>query len=294
MSTLHSSSLFSKVLVHESRLDDAKESFEQHGVMVIPRDERVELNFPELRSKLLNVLEEYKQYAAAKGGLGLKKENGFRELVQKDVGRYDLNLDHLLPHSKNKTSRVLSENEEGVLQLYEYVHQRIAPFLLKIFGPDYQLNAFGAVVSHPNTTAQGWHVDSSHLFVAQDAKQQEQYGALPCHFVTVFCPLYDFQPDIGPTEIALGTHKHTAILPNRLVEDQYPSEEVVNRLCQSNGVNTMEMMTKMGDIGIMDGRTLHRGGWNRSDQVRPLMYLSFCMPWYYEFPRSQNDGRSLF
>ena len=28
------------------------------------------------------------------GGLGLGKERGFRQLVHKDPGRYDLNLDH--------------------------------------------------------------------------------------------------------------------------------------------------------------------------------------------------------
>lgn len=289
-------SLFSKVLVASSNLDGAQETFKQQGVMVIPKDSSEILDFNEIRRKLLNVLEEYKQVAESKGGLGLKKENGFRELVQKDVGRFDLNLDHLLPHNQNKgsQSRELSTNEDGVLQLYNYVHNRIEPFLLKIFGSNYQLNAFGAVISHPNTTAQDWHVDSSHLFVAENNQQQELYGELPCHFVTVFCPLYDYEANIGPTEIAVSSHHYTAILKNQIVEDQYPKEEIVNKLLHSAGVERMEMMTKMGDVGIMDGRTLHRGGFNQSEKVRPLMYLSYCLPWYYEYPRSQNDGRSLF
>ncbi len=49
-----------------------------------------------------------------------------------------------------------------------------------------------------------------------------------------------------------------------------------------------------GDVVVMDGRTLHRGLANTSHDIRPLCYFSFCPPWYREWPRSQNEGRSLF
>ena len=60
-------------------------------------------------------------------------------------------------------------------------------FLREILG-DYKLNAQGLVVSTYGAPAQGWHVDSSHLF---DMAHLPLF--LPCHFVTVFCPLYDMQ-----------------------------------------------------------------------------------------------------
>ncbi len=54
------------------------------------------------------------------------------------------------------------------------------------------------------------------------------------------------------------------------------------------------MQCQPGDVVLMDGRTLHRGLANQSKETRPLCYFSFCAPWYKEWPRSQNEGRSLF
>ena len=55
-------------------------------------------------------------------------------------------------------------------------------FLDTILGPGYKRNAQGLVISKCGAPAQRWHVDSSHLFAT--------LPGLPCHFVTVFCPLY--------------------------------------------------------------------------------------------------------
>jgi hypothetical protein len=271
---------------------EGKKSWENTGLMIVPRDEKSVLNFQSIRVQLLNLLEEYKAIAATKGGLGLKKENGFRELVQKDVGRYDLNLDHLVPGKSS--GRELSESEHAVLQIYMYVESRIRPYLEEIFPQGFIFNQFGAVISSPGTTAQGWHVDSSHLFVADTPEKEEIYKHIPGYFVTVFCPLFDFSQEIGVSEIALSTHRLTSILGNKTVEDQYPPQEVCDKFLSAPGVRVIKNQSRIGDIGIMDGRTLHRGGHNVSQELRPLMYLSFCLPWYHEFPASQSDGRSLF
>ena len=55
-------------------------------------------------------------------------------------------------------------------------------FLDSILGRGYKRNAQGLVISKCGAPAQRWHVDSSHLFPTMPG--------LPCHFVTVFCPLY--------------------------------------------------------------------------------------------------------
>ena len=55
-------------------------------------------------------------------------------------------------------------------------------FLDTILGRGYKRNAQGLVISKCGAPAQRWHVDSSHLFAT--------LPGLPCHFVTVFCPLY--------------------------------------------------------------------------------------------------------
>ena len=69
-------------------------------------------------------------------------------------------------------------------------------FLDTILGPGYKRNAQGLVVSKCGAPAQRWHVDSSHLFATPTLPN------LPCHFVTVFCPLY--QAHKAQTFVFLG------------------------------------------------------------------------------------------
>jgi hypothetical protein len=93
-----------------------------------------------------------------------------------------------------------------------HAEDAIRPLLIDLFGAEYVLNGKGVVISCPGATAQNWHVDSSHLFT------QAQLGPLvssssssstttlsplrmPCHFVTVFVPLYHARPEVGPTQV---------------------------------------------------------------------------------------------
>ena len=260
-------------------------SFNKYGVLIVANNKSEDKTLGQ--QVIRSLLEEYIAVADTKGGLGLRKENGFRELVQKDIGRYDLNLDHLLPMNEKKLNRQLSPLEVSTRQLAAEVENTIRPYLNEILTDQYIINGFGAVISKPGTEPQRWHVDSSHLFYPSA-------GILPCHFVTVFCPLFEYSEAIGPTEIALGSKIYTDILQNKTIENQYPTDVEVQSIINKPDVQIVRNESNMGDIGIMDGRTLHRGMGNNSDQVRPLLYMSFCRPWYYEFPRSQNENKSLF
>ena len=278
--------MFNSLKATENLSDDVQ-SFDKNGVLIVPSVKTSD----EIQSGIQvvgNLLEEYISIASTKGGLGLRKENGYRELVQKDVGRYDLNLDHLLPMNEQKlNNRTLSSLELSTRQLALEVENTIKPYLTAILSDQYIVNGFGAVISKPGTEPQRWHVDSSHLFYPAT-------DTLPCHFVTVFCPLFEYSESIGPTEIALRSAKYTGILNNKQVQDQYPEDDVVDSILSNKDVHIIRNESNVGDIGIMDGRTLHRGMGNNSTLVRPLLYMSFCRPWYYEFPRSQNENRSLF
>ncbi len=126
------------------------------------------------------------------------------EIVQKDVGRFDLNMDHV-------DDTVADAGEVGFISaVRRHAEDAIRPLLVDLFGADYVLNGKGVVISCPGATAQNWHVDSSHLFT------QAQLGPLassststktltplrrPCHFVTVFVPLYHARPEVGPTQV---------------------------------------------------------------------------------------------
>jgi hypothetical protein len=78
------------------------------------------------------------------------------------------------------------------------------------------------------------------------------------------------------------------------VEEQYPDDAYVAAQLALPGVERATMDCAPGDVVVMDGRLLHRGLGNGSDQVRPLVYQSYCRPWYREWPRSQNESRSVF
>ena len=163
------------------------------------------------------------------------------------------------------------------------------PLLREVLGPSYKKNSQGMVTSQLGAHAQGWHVDSSHLFVGPPG----QYGSLPCHFVTVFVPLFRSSIPIGPTEMVPGSHKVTCDLANEEVPDQYPTAAKAEALIHASGGGTGVLDFHPGDVIVMDGRVLHRGLANQLRR-RHLVYCSYMRPWYFEWPRSHSDDRSLF
>ena len=121
---------------------------------------------------------------------------------------------------------------------------------------------------------------------------------LPCHFVTVFCPLFELDMRIGPTAFIPASHHLTYRLPIMTVSDQYPPDETVQAIRSEAktlvDLGDIQMDCEVGDVVVMDGRLL-RGQENcLPGSMRSLAYFSFCRPWYYEWPRSQAEDRFLF
>lgn len=249
--------------------------FHNHGAIILAnctKDNERYLDPIKIRSSCANIFSEYLSLATEQfGELGLGKANGFRELVMKDLGRYDLNLDHLCVNPNAvKKRRSLTSNETKMQEAKDSIVDIIAPVLAIILEDEYRLNALGTVVSHPGTSAQRWHVDSSHLFrhsvpgidlTLADISVQHSMELLPCHFVTVFFPLYEYSDAIGPTEVALGSHRRTSVLHNSTVEDQYPKDPVVDWIIGDDNaaVKTAKIDCDIGDIGtraFLDTRTL--------------------------------------
>eukprot|EP00435_Cladocopium_sp_Y103_P055501 s598_g18.t1 len=95
------------------------------------------------------------------------------------------------------------------------------------------------------------------------------------------------------------SHHFTHSLQNRSVSEQYPAADLAQGLRENARkaveLDEMQMEGKAGDVIVMDGRLLHRGQANNlAGSVRSLAYLSYCRPWYYEWPRSQSEERFLF
>ena len=127
----------------------------------------------------------------------------------------------------------------------------IAAAVKSLLGPKTYLEKAGMLVAHPGADAQRWHMDTPHLFANKTH--------LPAHSISVFVPLCELTELNGPTEFQLTTHiKANLAKPQPQADARCP----------------------LGSLVLYDIRVMHRGGPNRSDADRPVVYLTFSRIWY--------------
>jgi Phytanoyl-CoA dioxygenase (PhyH)/SEC-C motif len=135
------------------------------------------------------------------------------------------------------------------------------PGLLKLLGPllgnDFHLSNFTAVVSHPGAPIQHIHRDSGHLFAEPVVGPD-----LPVYAVNVAVPLIDVDTRTGPTGVWLGSHRWAA---------------------STAPIKTMTVTPfQRGDCVLLDYRTLHTGLPNVSRLIRPIIYMVYSRPWFFD------------
>lgn len=86
--------------------------------------------------------------------------------------------------------------------------------------------------------------------------------SIPPYYFTVLIPLITITPENGPTQFIKGSHKRPIVDDTR--------EKIYAPLLSP------------GDMVIFDGRTLHRGSANNSDQERLVAYITFVANWYHD------------
>ena len=116
----------------------------------------------------------------------------------------------------------------------------------RCLGPNVERVHMGCFLSLPGSHHQIYHQDGVHL---NDRIQK------PCHAVNVFIPLVDLKMENGPTEFVLGTH----ILEN----DDYDRSKIETPTAPA------------GSPVIFDYRTGHRGMGNSTEEVRPILYITY-------------------
>lgn len=85
---------------------------------------------------------------------------------------------------------------------------------------------------------------------------------LPPYYFTVLIPLVEITHENGPTQFIKGSHR-------KLIVD-IDKEEIYAPLL------------KPGDLVIFDGRTMHRGSANHTNQERVVAYITFVANWYHD------------
>jgi hypothetical protein len=177
-------------------------------------------------------------------------DNGYKEIVMRSPGRYDISL----------VNDTFPEIEKPSFDPFV---QQLSQFIPKFLHQSdmSQLNmAYSLIISTPGSTEQRWHTDSEHL-------NMEEH--LPCHCLNVLIPLVDVTPRMGPTELLPTSHYKTRQpTPYKIaVDPQNPAKAPT---------------LKLGDALIFDYRLLHRGKPNQTDKDRPVLVLTFSQPTFYD------------
>jgi Phytanoyl-CoA dioxygenase (PhyH)/SEC-C motif len=139
-----------------------------------------------------------------------------------------------------------------------FANPSLLKFLAPLLGNEIHLSNFTAVVSHPGASQQHTHRDNDHLFFNPGVGPN-----LPVYAVNVAVPLIDVDHRTGPTGVWLGSHRFE------------------QGLAVDNGSMTMCELRR-GDLMLLDYRTVHAGLPNASRQARPIVYMVYARPWFFD------------
>ena len=253
----------------ESTLHDLTDQLAADGFILLP--ERCSSEF------LLQILEVSRQRvgtvkeALGTREIGIGSAAGYDEIVQRSPGRWDIPI----------------TPEQFGLDGCEFPWS--AP-VAAVLGTDAERSFSGVVFSDPDSPAQCWHTDSPHIAAEH----------LAPHAINVLVALHDIPMDMGPTEIARGSHFLTNHLSNpSLVAEEliYQHESTSPELLIKDTNNPMpknyvnELVA--GSCIVFDDRVMHRGLGNQSDHKRHMAYFSYRKKGYSENTHFESQ-RSVF
>ena len=137
-----------------------------------------------------------------------------------------------------------------------FANPYLLPVLSVALDDDFVLGAFGIVCSLSSAPAQRRHADGGILFPRSGVDM-----ILPPAAITVGIPLLEMNEVNGTTALWPGSHRD------------------VSRLKEEG----IEPVLREGSCMLWDFRLLHAGTPNRGALPRPLLYLTYCRPWYLEY-----------
>jgi ectoine hydroxylase-related dioxygenase (phytanoyl-CoA dioxygenase family) len=138
----------------------------------------------------------------------------------------------------------------------------LLPLLGAIFiEKDFVLGGYGVVCSLPGAQTQHRHRDGGILF-----PQEGLDRLLPTAAVTVAIPLIEMNEIHGTTELWLGSHRD--------------SDHVVTPTAAEKGDAPV---VSEGSCVLWDYRLIHAGTPNQSAMPRPLVYMTYCRPWFFDY-----------
>lgn len=215
-------------------------------------------------------------------------------------GRTTLGEDHFIAPRNPKRFDVLFPKYLKHDQIH--INSKVAKIMSdpKVLGKDFIVNSMGAVIAESGAPAGSYHYDDAYLLDSDSFRQFSLAGAdLPPWAVTMFFPLLNVTQDHGPTEFCMGTTHFKGLLENYTVDESLLDESVnfdkllhfenVHKSCPKKYRRTP--ILNMGDAMFFDYTITHRGGANKSPDLRAMPYTFYSRYWYRDsnFEPSGDD-----
>jgi ectoine hydroxylase-related dioxygenase (phytanoyl-CoA dioxygenase family) len=159
-----------------------------------------------------------------------------------------------------------------------------------VLGQGAWLGFYSGNVNLPGSTYQPLHYDRPFSWKTEE-EAREDGVSWPPPATTLSCSvaLTEITEENGATEIYPGTHRETAVTEWPLGERPSKHPELVERWGPPG-----RMVIPAGGICFRDPRMWHRGVPNLSDQVRPMMALTYhagrCRQWRGRLVRSMSQA----
>jgi len=141
-----------------------------------------------------------------------------------------------------------------------YANDKLLPILRALLSDEMILGSVGSVASLPGAGQQHIHRDNPLIFGKECVYEGGNacVPLLPPYAITVAIPLIPADESTGTTRVWLGSH---------LVEGH-------------EGGQAIDPYMNLGDCLFFDYRVKHCGLPNKSEQIRPLVYLTYHRPWF--------------
>ena len=183
----------------------------------------------------------------------------FKEIASRNLERFDLRMD-TIPGAAEYVERCILDNV------------KVQSLLRQSLGEPEEVDFdISVVYSRPGAINQRWHADGSHQKGAKDAGVEDmgwKHTLADAYALCLFIPLIDLDHEVGYTQFWPGSHRHRDLVGFG------PVAELTKA--------TYDGISKAGGGVWYDYRLLHRGMFNISKVVRPVVQVIFKKKWYVE------------
>ena len=135
------------------------------------------------------------------------------------------------------------------------------------------LSACLAICLEPGESVQPWHTDDGHIDLPPPH---------PVFGVSTFWAFDATTPDNGATEVLPGSHKWPPQDFPGALQDQHFADGAAPKQGEDPGAHPDAVTVTLAPGSLLVARSdlWHRGGANRSEADRPVVYLTFSRVWY--------------